>query len=89
MSRKTDLITDLYRQTVKTVTKSERDWMAFLRTAAWQYRMKNRNIRYQVAIDQNAAAMKLIEILLAKGMINQATYTNIVKHSNLHISQVV
>ena len=51
-------------------------------------RMKNRNIRYQVAIDQNAAAMKLIEILLAKGMINQATYTNIVKHSNLHISQV-
>ena len=38
MSRKTDLITDLYRQTVKTVTKSERDWMAFLRTAAWQYK---------------------------------------------------
>lgn len=37
MSRKTDLITDLYRQTVKTVTRSERDWMAFLRTAAWQY----------------------------------------------------
>ena len=38
MSRKTDLITDLYRQTVKTVTSSERDWMAFLRTAAWQYK---------------------------------------------------
>lgn len=38
MSRKTDLITDLYRQTVKTVTRSERDWMAFLRTAAWQYK---------------------------------------------------
>ncbi len=38
MSRKTDLITDLYRQTVKTVTGSERDWMAFLRTAAWQYK---------------------------------------------------
>ena len=38
MSRKTDLITDLYRQTVKTVTKSERDWMAFLRMAAWQYK---------------------------------------------------
>ena len=38
MSRKTDLITDLYRQTVKTVTRSERDWMAFLRMAAWQYK---------------------------------------------------
>ena len=38
MSRKTDLMTDLYRQTVKTVTRSERDWMAFLRTAAWQYK---------------------------------------------------
>ena len=31
--------------------------------------------------------MELIEILLAKGMINQATYTNIVKHANSHISQ--
>lgn len=38
-------------------------------------------------IDKNVAAMKLIEILLAKGMINQATYTNIVKHENSHISQ--
>lgn len=38
MSRKTDLITELYRQTVKIVTRSERDWMAFLRTAAWQYK---------------------------------------------------
>ena len=41
----------------------------------------------EIRIDKNVAAMKLIEILLAKGMINQATYTNIVKHANLHISQ--
>ena len=40
----------------------------------------------EIRIDKNAA-MKLIEILLAKGMINQATYTNIVKHANSHISQ--
>ena len=41
----------------------------------------------KIKIDKNVAAMKLIEILLAKGMINQATYTNIVKHENSHISQ--
>ena len=41
----------------------------------------------EIKIDKNVAAMKLIEILLAKGMMNQATYTNIVKHENSHISQ--
>lgn len=41
----------------------------------------------EIKIDKNVAAMNLIEILLAKGMINQATYTNIVKHENSHISQ--
>ena len=39
----------------------------------------------EIRIDKNVAAMKLIEILLEKGMINQATY--IVKHANSHISQ--
>ena len=41
----------------------------------------------EIRIDKNVAAMKLIEILLEKGKINQATYTNIVKHTNSHISQ--
>ncbi|MDO5337541.1 MAG: hypothetical protein Q4E89_08805 [Eubacteriales bacterium] len=41
----------------------------------------------EIRIDDYIAALKLIEILLEKGMINQATYTNIMKHSNLHISQ--
>lgn len=41
----------------------------------------------EIKIDKNVAAMKLIEMFLAKGMINQATYTNIVKHENSHISQ--
>ena len=41
----------------------------------------------EVKIDKYIAALKLIEILLEKGKINQATYTNIMKHSNLHISQ--
>lgn len=41
----------------------------------------------EIKIDKNVAAMKLIEILLTKGMINQATYTNIVKHENSRISQ--
>lgn len=38
-------------------------------------------------VDKYTAALKLIEILLEKGKINQATYTNIVKHTNSHISQ--
>lgn len=41
----------------------------------------------EIKVDKNVAALKLIEILLEKGMINQATYTNIVKHVNSHISQ--
>ncbi len=41
----------------------------------------------EIKIDDYTAALKLIEILLEKGLINQATYTNIVKHSNSHISQ--
>lgn len=41
----------------------------------------------EIKVDKNVAALKLIEILLEKGMINQTTYTNIVKHANSHISQ--
>ena len=41
----------------------------------------------EIKVDKNVAALKLIEILLEKGMINQATYTHIVKHANSHISQ--
>lgn len=41
----------------------------------------------EIKVDKTVAALKLIEILLEKGMINQATYTNIVKHTNSHISQ--
>ena len=41
----------------------------------------------EIKVDKNVAALKLIEILLEKGMINKATYTNIVKHANSHISQ--
>ncbi len=40
-----------------------------------------------VKVDEYEAALKLIEILLEKGKINQATYTNIMKHRNSHISQ--
>ena len=32
----------------------------------------------EIKIDDYTAALKLIEILLEKGLINQATYTNIV-----------
>ena len=41
----------------------------------------------EIKVDKNVADLKLIEILLEKGKINQATYTNIVKHTNSHISQ--
>ena len=37
----------------------------------------------EIKVDKNVAALKLIEILLEKGMINQATYTNIVKHATI------
>ena len=36
-------------------------------------------------IDNLYAARMLIEILLEKGLINQATYTNIVKNTKSHI----
>ena len=36
-------------------------------------------------IDNLYAALILIEILLEKGLINQATYTNIVKNTKSHI----
>ena len=32
----------------------------------------------EIKVDKNVAALKLIEILLEKGMINQAQHTNIV-----------
>ena len=35
-------------------------------------------------IDNLYAALKLIEILLEKGLINQATYSNIVKNAKSH-----
>lgn len=40
-----------------------------------------------IKADPRVAALKLIEILLEMGKINQATYTNIMKHINSHISQ--
>lgn len=43
--------------------------------------------RKEIKIDNYEAALKLIEILLKMGKINQATYTNVMKHSNSHISQ--
>ncbi len=36
-------------------------------------------------IDTVFAALMLIEILLEKGLINQATYSNIVKNAKSHI----
>jgi hypothetical protein len=41
----------------------------------------------EIKIDSYMAALKLIEILLEKGIINQATYTNIMKHADSHNSQ--
>lgn len=41
----------------------------------------------EIKVDEYEAALKLIEILLEQGKINQATYTNIMKHRNSHISQ--
>lgn len=40
-----------------------------------------------IKIDKYTAVLKLIGILLEKGLINQATYANIIKHNNSHISQ--
>ena len=38
----------------------------------------------EIKVDKNVAALKLIEILLEKGMINHATETQIVKHASSH-----
>ncbi len=40
-----------------------------------------------VNIDTLFAAIKMIEILLQMGLISQATYTNIMRNANSHISQ--
>lgn len=40
-----------------------------------------------VKIDSYTAALKLIEILFKKGMINQATYVNIRKHASRNVSK--
>ena len=42
---------------------------------------------HEFRLDNHYAALKLIEILLEMGEINQATYTNIMRHQDLHISQ--
>ncbi len=42
---------------------------------------------HEFKLDNHYAALKLIEILLEMGEINQATYTNIMRHQDLHISQ--
>lgn len=38
-------------------------------------------------IDSRFAALKMIEILLQMGLINHATYTNVMRSENSHISQ--
>ena len=42
---------------------------------------------HEFKLDNHYAALKLIEILLEMGKINQATYANIMRHQGLHISQ--
>lgn len=42
----------------------------------------------KIDIDKNDAAFKMIEILFQQGKINQATYSNILQHKNLYISQI-
>lgn len=42
---------------------------------------------HEFKLDNHYAALKLIEILLEMGKINQATYVNIMRHQDLHISQ--
>lgn len=42
---------------------------------------------HEFKLDNHYAALKLIEILLEMGEINQATYANIMRHQDLHISQ--
>lgn len=42
----------------------------------------------EMKIDSYYAALKMIEILLHKGLINQTTYANIMRSDHSHISQV-
>ncbi len=42
---------------------------------------------HEFKLDNHYAALKLIEILLEMGKINQATYANIMRHQDWHISQ--
>ena len=41
----------------------------------------------EVKIDNHFAALKMIEVLLQMGLINHATYTNIMRSDHSHISQ--
>ena len=41
----------------------------------------------EVKIDNHFAALKMIEILHQSGLINHATYANIMRNENSHISQ--
>ena len=41
----------------------------------------------EIKIDYHFAALKMIEILHQMGLINHATYTNIMRNENSHISQ--
>ena len=41
----------------------------------------------EVKIDNHFAALKMIEVLLQMGLINHATYANIMRNENSHISQ--
>lgn len=43
----------------------------------------------EVKIDNHFAALKIIEILHQTGLINHATYANIMRNENSHISQAV
>lgn len=41
----------------------------------------------EIIIDNHFAALKMIEILHQVGLINHATYSNIMRNENSHISQ--
>ena len=42
----------------------------------------------KIDIDKTDAAFKMIESLFQQGKVNQATYSNILQHKNLYISQI-
>ena len=42
----------------------------------------------KIEIDKIDAAFKMIEILFQQRKINQVTYSNILQHKNLYISQI-